>query len=506
MTENMESPNPKPSRARRLTALSTVAATSLAVVVGGVIALHELNIPEGASPAHAAQSAARPGSVADVVPAQAAQRAARTGGVADVVARVKPAVISVRVIEDAQQTAISDEDGRPIPGSPGGGKTMGQGSGFFISADGYAVTNNHVVDHVESVEVTTSDGKSHGAKVVGTDPKTDLALIKVDGQDFPYVTFSDQQPRVGDSVIAIGNPYGLGGTVTAGIVSAEGRDIGQGPYDDFIQIDASINRGNSGGPAFDVNGNVIGVNTAIYSPSEGSVGIGFDIPAATAKAVIAELKDKGQVTRGWLGVEDQQVTADIAASLDLEQARGALVDEAQPSGPAAAAGVKSRDVITAVNGVAINDPRELAQKVGGMAPGTSVTLSVIRDGEAKDLTLKLGTMPNERRAQADAGSSSSPASSKNEQNFGLMLAPAKQVPGAGKKGVVVVAIDSDGAAEDHGLQAGDIILDIAGKEVSTPNEVRQEFASLRKSGKQAALMRVRSGDATQFVGLPLGQE
>ncbi len=441
---------------------------------------------------------------------QAAQSAARPGSVADLVARVKPAVISVRVIEEAQQTATSDtatsdKDGSPIPSSPGGGKAVGLGSGFFISADGYAVTNNHVVDHVESVEVATADGKSHKAKVVGTDPKTDLALIKVDGQDFPFVSFADQQPRVGDSVIAIGNPYGLGGTVTAGIVSAEGRDIGQGPYDDFIQIDAPINRGNSGGPAFDVNGNVIGINTAIYSPSEGSVGIGFDIPAATAKAVIAELKDKGQVTRGWLGIEDQEVTADIAAGLDLEQARGALVDEAQPAGPAAAAGVKSRDVITAVNGVAINDPRELAQKVGGMAPGTSVTLSVIRDGEPKDLTLKLGTKPTERPAQADTGTGSSPASS-NEQNLGLMLAPAKQVPGAGKKGVVVVATDSDGAAEEHGLQAGDIILDIGGKEVSTANDVRQEFASLRKEGKQAALMRIQSGDATQFVALPLGHE
>ena len=170
---------------------------------------------------------------------------------------------------------------------------MAMGSGFFISADGYAVTNNHVVDHAQSVQVTTDDGKSYTAKVIGTDPKTDLALIKVDGTDFPYVRFADHAAREGDWVIAIGNPYGLGGTVTAGIVSAHGRDIGSGPYDDFIQIDAPINKGNSGGPAFDVNGNVIGVNTAIFSPSGGSVGIGFDIPAATAKAVIAQLKDKG---------------------------------------------------------------------------------------------------------------------------------------------------------------------------------------------------------------------
>ena len=248
----------------------------------------------------------------------------------------------------------------------------GVGSGFFISADGYAVTNNHVVDHAKSVDITTDDGKTYTAKVIGTDAKTDLALIKVEGKsDFAYVDFETETPRVGDWVVAVGNPYGLGGTVTAGIISAEGRDIGSGPYDDYIQIDAPINKGNSGGPTFDTKGNVIGVNTAIYSPSGGSVGIGFDIPAATVKMVVAQLKDKGSVTRAWLGVQVQPVTAGIAESLGMKNASGALVDEAQPDTPAAKAGVQAGDVITAVNGNAVKDSRTLAREISGMAPGSS---------------------------------------------------------------------------------------------------------------------------------------
>src|ERR1700722_5100765 len=236
----------------------------------------------------------------------------------------------------------------------------GEGSGFFISPDGYAVTNNHVVDHAQSVQVTADDGTIYTAKVIGTDKKTDLALIKVDGKkDFSYVKFADAPPRVGDWVVAVGNPFGLGGTVTAGIVSARGRDIGAGPYDDYVQIDAPINKGNSGGPAFDVDGNVIGVNTAIFSPSGGSIGIGFDIPADTAKLVVAQLKSKGNVTRGWMGVQVQPVTADIAESMGLKQAEGALVAEPQAGSPAAKAGLQSGDVIPSVDGTEIHDAREL---------------------------------------------------------------------------------------------------------------------------------------------------
>ena len=253
--------------------------------------------------------------------------------------------------------------------------TTGQGSGFFISADGYAVTNNHVVDKAESVEVTTDDGKTYTAKVIGTDPRTDVALIKVDGRnDFPFVAFTEQPPRIGDWVLAVGNPFGLGGTVTAGIVSARGRDIGAGPYDDFIQIDAPVNKGNSGGPTFDVNGNVIGVNTAIFSPSGGSVGIAFAIPADTVKAVVAQLKDKGSVTRGWIGVQIQPVTDEIADSLGLKNAQGALVAEPQADGPAVKAGIEAGDVITAVNGHAGQGrarPRPADRRPGARRDGAS---------------------------------------------------------------------------------------------------------------------------------------
>src|SRR5467141_1712436 len=246
---------------------------------------------------------------------------------------------------------------------------MGQGSGFFISSDGYAVTNNHVVEGADKVEITTDVGKIYTAKVIGTDPRTDVALIKVDGTNFPFAKLSEGKARIGDWVLAVGNPFGLGGTVTAGIVSARGRDIGSGPYDDFIQIDAPVNKGNSGGPAFNMQGEVVGVNTAIYSPSGGSVGIAFSIPATTVKNVIAQLKDKGSVSRGWIGVQIQPVTQDIADSMGLNQAEGALVADPQKDGPAAKAGVEAGDVITTVNGQSIKDARELARTIGALAPG-----------------------------------------------------------------------------------------------------------------------------------------
>src|SRR6059058_6522551 len=335
-------------------------------------------------------------------------------GFADIVERVKPSVISVKVnISEklAKDDSSNNEDSPFQPGSPmerffrrfggpdglppglrggprGGGRALtGQGSGFFISPDGYAVTNNHVVDGADKVEVTTDDGKTFTAKVIGTDARTDIALIKVEGgSNFPFAKLSEGKPRIGDWVLAVGNPFGLGGTVTAGIVSASGRDIGSGPYDDFIQIDAPVNKGNSGGPAFNTEGEVMGVNTAIYSPSGGSVGIAFAIPATTVKNVIAQLKDKGTVSRGWIGVQIQPVTADIADSLGMKKAEGALVAEPQPNGPAAKAGIQSGDVITAVNGEPVKDARELARTIGGLAPGNAVKLNVLQKGRKRSST------------------------------------------------------------------------------------------------------------------------
>jgi serine protease Do len=441
-------------------------------------------------------------------------------GFADIVAKVKPAVISVRVKIDRPSNPSLSEDETPFPpGSPmerffrrfgmpnGGGEgngghqvITGQGSGFFITADGYAVTNNHVVQNAETVQVTADDGKPYTAKVIGTDSRTDLALIKVDGKDFPYVKLADTTPRIGDWVLAVGNPFGLGGSVTAGIVSARGRDIGAGPYDDFIQIDAPVNKGNSGGPSFDVDGNVIGVNTAIFSPSGGSVGIAFDIPADTVKNVIAQLREKGSVTRGWIGVQIQPVTADIAEGLGLKKAAGALVSEPQPNGPAAKAGIESGDVITAVDGTSIADARELARRIGTMAPGTSIKLAVMHQGQEKTVTLTLGTLPNEKAASNQETQHATPDN--DMPKLGLTLAPSNK--GADGNGVVVTAVDPNGVAADHGFQVGDIILDVGGKSVSNPADVRKQLADARKEGKHALLFRVKSGEGTRFVALPLG--
>ncbi len=491
---------------RRLTLFTSAAALGVAVGIGGAYAV-------------AQQSTT-------TVPAQVQQQAvvnpaiAPAAGFADLVARVKPAVISVRVKinENPQNTSMSEDSqqnpfqpGTPfwqffhrfgnVPGMQQHRVLMGQGSGFFISADGYAVTNNHVVANATSVEVITDSGKHYDAKVIGTDPKTDLALIKVDGKDFPFVRFADHAPRVGDWVVAIGNPFGLGGTVTAGIVSAEGRDIGSSTYDNFIQIDAPINKGNSGGPAFDLSGNVVGINTAIFSPSGGSVGIGFDIPAETAKAVIAQLMKNGHVTRGWLGVQVQTMSKDVAASLDLKTLQGALVDEAQPASPASKAGLKAGDVITAVNGAAVKDSRDLAQKIGAMAPGSSVKLDVLRNGTSQQMQLTLAEMPNQPQMQQAMANGNDQMSS--GPRLGLQLAPADQVNGAGQNGVAVMGIDPNGPAANSGLRTGDVILSAAGKKVANVSDVKSAIARVESEGRKAILLRVKSGDNVHFVAVPL---
>jgi serine protease Do len=367
------------------------------------------------------------------------------------------------------------------------------------------VTNNHVVEGADKVEVTTDAGKTYTAKVIGTDPRTDVALIKIEGgSDFPYAKLSEGKARIGDWVLAVGNPFGLGGTVTAGIVSANGRDIGNGPYDDFIQIDAPVNKGNSGGPAFNMQGEVVGVNTAIYSPSGGSVGIAFSIPAATVKSVIAQLKDKGSVSRGWIGVQIQPVTQDIADSLGLKQAEGALVAESQSAGPAAKAGIESGDVVIAVNGQSIKDARELARIIGGFAPGNAVKLDVLHKGNSKVVNLTLGQLPNAQEAMAETGADAEGLTRGIElPPLGLTLAPAGELAGTGRKGVVVKKVAPKSAAADRGFKEGDVILEVAGKSVGTPGEVSEVIEAMRTDKKNNVLMRLRSGDASHYVALPL---
>ena len=431
---------------------------------------------------------------------------------APLVNRVKSAVVSVRV--QFKEAENSTEQVLPIPRSspfyrffngPGQQEELitGEGSGFFISSDGYIVTNNHVVANTKTAKVTTSDGTIYNAKVVGTDPRTDLALLKVESnKQFPYVKFADHPPQVGDWVVAVGNPFGLGGTVTAGIVSARGRDIGNNPYDAYMQIDAPINKGNSGGPAFNMNGNVVGVNTAIYSPSGGSVGIGFDIPADTAKRVINQLEQKGYVTRGWLGVEVQPVTTAIADSLGMKKAEGALVAEPQPESPAAKAGIKAGDVITAIDGQPIKNARALAEKIATSSPDSKAQVAILRDGKTQTIDVTLGTMPRQQKvAEAQPNQQEQTA----EPNLGLTLAPARDVQGSGDQGVVILSVNPTGPAAQNGVQSGDVILDAGGKAVETPGQVRQAIEQTKSEGKHAILLRMKTAEGTRFLALPIAQ-
>jgi serine protease Do len=430
-------------------------------------------------------------------------------GFSELVDRVMPAVVSVEV--KFTNTAAADENGDQIPEQfkeffeqfpqfrerfgdqrrerpkQGGGL----GSGFVISADGYVVTNNHVVEKADEVKVTFENGISYDAKVIGTDPKTDLALLKIQSdKTFPMVAFTDTDAKVGDWVMAVGNPFGLGGTVTQGIVSARGRNIGSGPYDDFLQIDASINRGNSGGPAFNLEGEVIGVNTAIFSPSGGSVGIGFAIPANMVKNVVESLKTDGAVTRGWLGVRIQGVTDELAEGLGLKEARGAVVSDLTEKSPAQDAGIRQGDTILDFNGQAIKDSRDLSRVVASVKPGTEVPVNLIRDGKAMTLKVKIGVMPNETPRMA--GKTEAPSNAL--AGLGLEVAPADD--GAGVK---VLKVDPKSVAAEKGIKAGDTILEVAGVEVQSPSDVAK---ALESDASKRVLMLLKQCDDQRFVALP----
>jgi serine protease Do len=373
------------------------------------------------------------------------------------------------------------------------------GSGFIISDDGYVVTNNHVIDKETQVTVIMDDGTEYNAKVIGADDKTDLALLKIEDQNkkFTYVKFSEAEPRVGDWVVAVGNPFGLGGTVTAGIISAHGRNIGAGPYDDFLQIDAAVNRGNSGGPAFNTKGEVVGINTAIFSPSGGNVGIAFAIPASTAERIVASLKDHGEVVRGWLGVQIQSISQDIADSLRLPNDKGALVGEVQSGSPAEKAGFQMRDVITAVDGKPVNDSRDLAMRISAFEPGKTVKVTYWRDGKSQDMDVTLGKLPSDDQlAKADTKQPTEKTAQVSVQDFGLSVSPSDD-----KDGVVITEVDPNGQAAERGLQAGDVILAIGDAKVSTPQDVDKMVSQAKAGGLKAVLLRIKSGDRTQFVAL-----
>lgn len=437
---------------------------------------------------------------------------------ADVVEKVRPAVVSVRVKAPSRELAGFDGDEFQFPNGSPMERFFKQfrdqmpnaqprqrrpfstslGSGFLISDDGFVVTNNHVVDDGESMTVLLDDGTEYVAEVVGTDDKTDLALLKISNPDreFTYVKFSEQDVRVGDWVVAVGNPFGLGGSVTAGIVSADGRNIGAGPYDDFIQIDAAVNRGNSGGPAFNLNGEVIGVNTAIFSPSGGNVGIAFAIPSDVADEVIGDLQNGGTVVRGWLGVQIQGINRDIADGLQLADAKGSLVTEAQEGSPAAAAGLKSGDAILAVDGKDIEDPHDLATTIASMDPGTPIKVTYWRAGETYDVTVTLGTLPGEKQLASLEVEEEPVVEASPLDDFGLAIAP-----GDGDASVVVTEVDPNGQAAERGLQPGDVILSVGDEVVGEPSDVETLVSTAKANGLKAVLLRVQSGEQTRFVAL-----
>ena len=400
------------------------------------------------------------------------------------------------------------------PGGPGGLPGMALGSGFIIDPSGLIVTNSHVVADAAEISVTLHDGTRLPAKLVGSDAPTDLALLKVE-TDKPLTAAhwgDSESVEVGDWVVAIGNPFGLGGSVTAGILSARARDIQQGPYDEYLQTDAAINRGNSGGPLYDASGAVIGINTAIYSPTGGSVGIGFAIPSSLAQPIIEQLKDGGRVRRGWLGVQVQRVTPDIAESLGMDGTGGALVTSVSPDSPAAAAGLRQGDVITAFNGKALEQMRELPRLVASTGIGREVPLTVLRGGKQESVQVTLGELPNEPQQLAMSGSSGAPRSAQPEESktaLGLKLAPltpglrATFSIGDDVDGVVVTEVDGNSVASQRGLDLGDVIVEAGQEPVATPADLESRIAKAREEGRKTLLMLVSRGGDLRYVPLPL---
>ena len=464
---------------------------------------------------------------AQIIVPQAAQPQA---GFADLVEAVKPAVVSILVeAEESPRTMqrrggdfdfnfpdlpeghpfrdFFDQFGDQFGGPNGGGEPtprhfMAAGSGFVISADGYVVTNNHVVQDATKVTVVFDDGTEQVAKIVGTDERTDLAVLKIEGTDLPFVNFETEASRVGDWVVAVGNPFGLGGTVTVGVISGSGRNIGGSNYGDFLQIDAAVNTGNSGGPAFNTKGEVVGVNTAIYSPNGGNVGIAFAIPAATVKGIVGQLIEDGTVTRGYLGVGIQDVNRDIADGVGLANAKGAIVSNVAEDGPAGPAGVKSGDIITAVDGDAIDDALDLSRTIAGKSPDSSVELTIWRDGAETKVSVKLGTLNEAQVAQAgEEQPPVPPAPLPAETSVGLSLVP--NADGAG--GLLVQEVEPDSAAAQKGLAVGDAILEVNNTPVNTLEEFEAALDAVKGQGRNTALIKASRDGNDRFIGLPLSK-
>ena len=452
------------------------------------------------------------------------------GSFSDLIKQVKPAVVNIATTGGSsmpngmQQFEFNMPDlpeGSPfgkffehyfdnMPEYPQGDKhhqVKGAGSGFIISADGYIVTNHHVIDDADKVEVVLDDGTRFDATVKGIDSKTDLALLKIEADDpLPHVAFGDSDTAdVGDWVVAVGNQFGLGGSATAGIISARGRDIQSGPFDDFLQIDAPINRGNSGGPLFDTRGKVIGINTAIYSPSGGNVGIGFAIPANMAKDIIVELKDNGEVTRGWLGVAIQPVTAEIAESLGLQIAQGVLVASVVKNSPASQSGFKVGDVILNMDGEPLDDFKDLPKRVASTGVGSKAVFDIYRDGSKQQLSALIGTMPDEeaRLARDDNGNEA------DSEKLGLQLASLtpenrkRYKVAKDSNGVLVAGVERNSPASKAGIRPGSVINMVGQKSVETPDQVIEHVRHAAEKKLSAVLLRVEYLGQNRFVAVKL---
>ena len=488
-----------------------------------------------------------------LLPAPAAARPA-PDSFADLAATLLPAVVNISSASAVQQRADRGPDipGFP-PGSPfeqffkdfldrqqrrgGGGngdggqnqppnapnrrgapdangpRTVSVGSGFIIDAEGYIVTNNHVIDGADEITVTMTDNTTQKATLVGKDELADLALLKVSAEHpLPHVDWGDSDAaRIGDWVLAIGNPFNLGGTVTAGIVSARARNIHQGPYDDFIQTDAAINRGNSGGPLFNMDGKVIGINTAIYSPSGGSVGIGFSVPANQARNVITQLREYGKARRGWLGVSIQQVTPDIAEGFGRHTPDGALVGRLNPGGPAEKSGIKTGDIILKFNGQDVKDMSALPRIVASTEIGRAVPVVVWRDGKEQTINASIGELPPDIQQASATPDKPAPAPSRTSTiaGLGLTLSPitddlrSKYSLRPDQKGVVVTGVQDDGTAANRGLKPGDVIVEVQQEPVSSPSDVQERVDRFRRQNRRTVLMLVQSGDGLRWIPVPL---
>ena len=510
----------RPSILKRTRSLLGASALALLVGIGGVsTAFVMTGQAANAQVQNAAQS---------IVPETAQPHA----GFADLVEAVKPAVVSILVEAEESPEQVQRRggdfnfnfpdlpEGHPFqdffnqfgnegPRGRGGNQEapaprqfMAAGSGFVISADGYIVTNNHVVENATKVTVVFEDGTEQVAEIVGLDERTDLAVLKIEGTDLPFVNFETESSRVGDWVVAVGNPFGLGGTVTVGVISGQGRNIGGSNYGDFLQIDAAVNTGNSGGPAFNTKGEVVGVNTAIYSPNGGNVGIAFAIPAATVKGIVDQLVNSGTVTRGYLGVGIQDVSRDIADGVGLADAKGAIISNIAEDGPAGPAGIKSGDIVTAVDGDPIDDALDLSRTIAGKSPDSTVELTIWRDGDETTVSVKLGKLNEAAVAEANAPAAPvPPAPLPAESSVGLTLVPNSD----GNGGLLVQGVDPESAAAKKGLAIGDAILEVNNTAVNSLDEFEAALDAVKAQGRNTALIKASRDGNDTFIGLSLAE-